>query len=286
MRTRRSADSRPTSVEWGPAPSDRASPESTRLESSVAALPVDTSNRPATLCSEEPRRGAGRARLAAAPVCGEAPPHVEPRRLQADALAFLIAALVAPLAGPILYGLLHGHARAVRVVDGSVYVAVPVLLAWQVLPAAWESRSLWMLVAVAAGLLVPTALERASHALQHLTDSVALTIGLSGLVLHTFLEGAALVPAQAGHQLAFVLAVTLHRIPVGLVVWWLLRPRYGSGVAAAGVGSILVGTALGYALGMEVLGSVTGQTAEIYQAFVSGSLVHVVFHQGRHDHAH
>ena len=25
---------------------------------------------------------------------------------------------------------------------------------------------------------------------------------------------------------------------------------------------------------------------ELYQAFVSGSLVHVVFHQGRHDHTH
>ncbi len=201
-------------------------------------------------------------------------------------MGFLIAAMVAPLTGPLLYRALHEHPRAVRVVDGSVYVAVPLLLAWQVLPEAWASRSLWMLVAVAAGLLVPTVLERASHALHRLTDTVALAIGLSGLVLHALLEGAALFPAQGRGQMAFVLAVTLHRIPVGLVIWWLLKPRYGVSAAAAGVASIVVGTALGYGLGMEVLGNVHGQGTELYQAFVSGSLVHVVFHQGRRDHAH
>lgn len=201
-------------------------------------------------------------------------------------LGFLIAALVAPLAGPLLYRTLHEHPRAVWVVDGSVYVAVPLLLAWQVLPEAWESRNLWMLVAVGAGLLAPTALERASHALHRFTDTVALAVGLSGLVLHALLEGAALFPAQGRGQVAFVLAVTLHRIPVGLIVWWLLKPRYGSSAATAGVASIVIGTLLGYALGMEVLANVHSQGTELYQAFVSGSLVHVVFHQGRHDHAH
>jgi zinc transporter ZupT len=201
-------------------------------------------------------------------------------------LIFLIGALAAPLAGPLLYGSLHDHPRAVRAVDVTVYVAVPLLLAWQVLPEAWERRSIWMIVAVAAGLALPTAMERVSHALNRLTDTLALTIGLSGLALHALLEGAALAPAQAHDQIAFALAVLLHRIPVGLIVWWLLKPRYGSGAAALGIASLIVGTALGYTLGVEVLGNAHGGAAELYQAFVSGSLVHVVFHQGRRDHAH
>ena len=41
-----------------------------------------------------------------------------------------------------------------------------------------------------------------------------------------------------------------------------------------------------YELGTGLLGDVHSSGAEIYQAFVSGSLVHVVFHQGRHDHDH
>lgn len=201
-------------------------------------------------------------------------------------LGYLIAVLAAPLAGPVLYRLLHDRPDAVELVDGFVYVAVPVLVALQVLPSAWEHRSLLVLGAVLAGLVIPTLMERASHRLHRHTDSMALVVGLSGLLLHTLLEGAALVPGPDGVEVAFTLAVILHQIPVGLVIWWLLRPRYGVLLAAGGVGSIVLGTLLGYGLGIEVLEGVRGEGAEIYQAFVSGSLVHVVFHQGRHDHRH
>ena len=71
-----------------------------------------------------------------------------------------------------------------------------------------------------------------------------------------------------------------------LRLWWLICPRFGSGWAAAGVGSIVLATLGGYVLGAEVLGGMHSAGAELYQAFVSGSLVHVVYHQGRHDHDH
>ena len=198
----------------------------------------------------------------------------------------LIAVLAAPLAGPLLYGLLHDRPAAARRVDAFVYIAVPFLVALQVLPSAWEHRSVLVLVALAVGVLVPTLVERASHVLHRHTDSVALVVGLSGFLLHTLLEGAALAPGEAGVPLPFALAVILHQIPVGLVVWWLLRPRYGTLAASAGVASIVLGTLAGYLLGAEVLGGLHGERAEVFQALVSGTLVHVVFHQGRHDHAH
>jgi len=163
---------------------------------------------------------------------------------------------------------------------------VPALVALQVLPTAWTERSVWILLAVVAGLAVPQAMERLSRALHRHTDSMALVVGLSGLALHALLEGAALVPREGGGGVAFGLAVVLHRLPVGLVVWWLIRPRYGATKAAAGVGSVVLATLIGYVLGYEVLGDMHGPGAHAYQAFVSGSLVHVVFHQGRHDHAH
>jgi hypothetical protein len=201
-------------------------------------------------------------------------------------VGYLIAAMITPIAGPAVYWLLHDHPRAVRAVDGFVYFSVPVLVVLQVLPAAWEQRSPLIIVAATAGLLLPAAVERMSHALHRHTDSVALMVGLSGLLLHTLLEGAALVPTDEGVPVAFALAVIVHQMPVGLILWWLLRPRYGVALAATGVGSIVVGTAIGYGLGVEVLGPMHGEGAELYQAFVSGSLMHVVFHQGRGDHQH
>lgn len=200
-------------------------------------------------------------------------------------MGYLIAALVAPVAGPLLYWFLHSPSRATRFVDGFVYLAVPALVALQVLPIAWEEGSPIILLVVGAGLLIPMLAERTSRLLERYTDNFSLFIVLSGLILHALLEGAAL--AHDGETpLAFGLAVLVHRIPVGLVIWWLIFPRHGAGFAAAGVGSVVVATALGYLLGIEVLGEAHGETAELYQAFVSGMLIHVVFHQGRHDHAH
>jgi zinc transporter ZupT len=201
-------------------------------------------------------------------------------------LGYLIAAALAPILGPVLYRLLHDHPRAVRFVDGAVYVAVPVLVAWQVLPHAIEDRSIAMIVALGAGFLVPAIIEQASHAFADQTDNLAIVVGLSGLVLHALLEGAALVPNASSIETPLALAVILHRIPVGLIIWWLIRPRFGRPLAAVGVGSLVLATVAGYGLGAELLAGETGTALELYQAFVSGSLVHVVFHQGRHDHTH
>ena len=200
-------------------------------------------------------------------------------------MGFLIAALAAPVAGPVLYGVLHDHPRAVRLVDGFVYLAVPTLVAWQVVPFAWEQRSVLAIAAVAAGLLVPVGMERVSHVFEDHTDKLALVVGLSGLLLHALLEGTALAPGSEAIAIPFALAVIVHRVPVGLVIWWLLRPRHGVLLASAGVGAIVLATAFGYGAG-ELLGGRPATGVELYQAFVGGSLVHVVFHQGRRDHRH
>jgi zinc transporter ZupT len=201
-------------------------------------------------------------------------------------LIYLIAAAAAPVAGPLLYWALHDHPKAVRFVDGFVYLAVPALLTWQVAHLALEQSALVVLAAAAAGLAVPSLAEQLSHALHRHTDKFALVMGVSGLVLHALLEAAALTPGQGEVAVAFALAVVLHRIPVGLVVWWLVRPRYGRMMGAIAIGALVGVTLAGYALGTEVLEAVHGAGGDLYQAFVSGSLVHVVFHQGRHDHTH
>ena len=118
-----------------------------------------------------------------------------------------------------------------------------------------------------------------SRALAPHTDNLAILGGLTGLGLHAFLEGAALTPEGT----SVTAAVVLHRMPVGLVIWWMLRPRHGFAAGALGIAGIGVATVAGYAAGAELL---HGSGVELYQAFVGGSLLHVVFHQSRHDHRH
>ena len=194
----------------------------------------------------------------------------------------LAGALAAPVAGALLYGWLHHRPGTARVFDGCMYVAVPALVAWQVLPHAWaEEQWLQAVVLLAAGAATPALVERASRALAPHADNLALAVGLSGLALHALLEGAALAPAGAG----FAAAVILHRVPVGLAVWWMLRPRHGFRGGTLGIGVLCAATVAGYALGAG-LGDGHGTGVDLYQAFVGGSLLHVVFHQSRRDHRH
>ena len=200
-------------------------------------------------------------------------------------MLFLVAALAAPAIGPALYGGLHAHPKAVRLVDGFVYLAVPLLVAWQVVPFAREDRGLVVPLLVLAGLVLPNLFERASRAFEAHTDNFAIIVGLSGLALHALLEGAAL-GSGGTVALAFGLAIVLHRIPVSLVIWWLIRPRHGTWAGVAGVAAIVLATLVGYLLAASLGSGEHGSGVEYYQAFVSGTLVHVVFHQGRHDHQH
>ena len=48
------------------------------------------------------------------------------------------------------------------------------------------------------------------------------------------------------------IGVILHRFPVGLTIWWLLRPL-GAGLAAGVLGILSASTVLGYGVGPELI---------------------------------
>ncbi len=139
----------------------------------------------------------------------------------------------------------------------------------------------WIVFGVmGVGAAIPVAVERISNNFYAHTDNVALTLGVSGLLVHAALEGAALVSGGTGFRLALI----AHRLLVGLMIWWLLRPRHGPLIASLGILTLVIATAAGYAVGSHMFGHGAGST--FYQAFVAGMLVHVVFCQCRGDHQH
>ena len=123
------------------------------------------------------------------------------------------------MAGALLYAWLHNRLGIVRLVDGFVYVAIPVLVIFHT----WTNQgNVWAFVALFLGVIIPFIIERLSQKLAPHTDNMALLAGISGLFLHAFLEGAAL---SIPKEVYFTYAVLLHRIPVGIMIWWLLHPR-------------------------------------------------------------
>ena len=195
-------------------------------------------------------------------------------------MAYLIAALAALAAGPILHAG-AGHRRGLApLLDGLSRTAIPGLVFLAFVPAAVGEGEWTVLVALVVGFLVPIAAEKSSRRATGPTHRLALLAGLSGFVVHTALDGAALATLPADAAPSFPLAVVLHRLPVGVGVWWLVTREMNTRAGIGALVALMLGTAAGYVFGGVVGGMASGSGAlTIYQAAVAGSLVHVVMHQ-------
>ncbi len=199
-------------------------------------------------------------------------------------MLWLVASVAGLFAGPLVLRAVRRARAVVDALDGYVVVGVAGLAVLHLLPHALEAAGWWAALAALLGLLLPMLTERVL-AVGH-GGLVALAV--AGLALHTAADGAAI---RMG-DLHLGLGVTLHRIPVGLLVWWAVGPRRGAALLVGLAGA----TCLGFALGGVVSTFVAAPALGAFQAFVVGSLMHVVVHhaspaqlhdhEAGHDHGH
>ena len=195
-------------------------------------------------------------------------------------MPYLIAALAALAAGPILDAGARRRRGFVPVLDGLVMAAIPGLIFLEYVPSAVEEGHWGVLLALLVGFALPVAVERTTRRASHRTHLWALLAGLSGFALHSALDGAALSTLPAGAPASLPLAAVLHRLPVGVAVWWLVAKEVNRRAGIASLAMLMLATLGGYALGGAVdrLALDSGVLL-LYQAVVGGSLVHVVIHQ-------
>ena len=196
----------------------------------------------------------------------------------------LLAGLLSLCLGPLICHLARAHGRMLILLDGFIFVTMPgVLFLSFLLPILirghWEAVFFGL-----AGIMAPGLAKRFFPGRADRVYLTALILGLLGLCLHSATDGA--VPgahasgAVSGWNL-LSLAVVSHRFPVGLTVWWLLRPGYGSWKAAGALVPILFGTVWGFFWGPGVLADPYGQSADWFQALTAGFLLHVTLQQTR-----
>lgn len=159
--------------------------------------------------------------------------------------------------------------------DGFVLTSVAGIVLADVLPHALSESGMWAVPLVLLGLLGPSLAERGLHRAAEHVHALALLLGMAGLVLHATLDGVALAHGDVRPQLA--MAVLLHRLPEGLTIWWLLRPRYGRLIAGLALGLVASATILGMSLGPSTVAD--SAAMGLIEALVAGSLLHVVVHR-------
>ena len=193
---------------------------------------------------------------------------------------YLVAALLAMVFGPLIYKLSARLPPLLAALDGFVLVSVGGLVFGVLLPDAVAVAGATALLATMLGMAVPTLVERFGGVSHGRVHAIGLVVALLGLFFHTVLDGAALAGGEDAHDHRGVLAlaVVLHRLPVGMIVWWLVRPTYGLKKALASIAFIVFGTFCGVLLRATPIFEVGGEVFAWFQALVTGTLVHVVLH--------
>lgn len=199
----------------------------------------------------------------------------------------LFLSLAALFSGPVLFPFFHARRHLYRLLDGFIVVVISGIVLVEILPEVMAHNAAGGILLLGLGLLGPTILERVFHRAARQVHRTALMIGVMGLIAHAFVDGVALceLPDAGGYRQSMLgFGIILHRIPVGLTLWWLLMPRYGKTIGLAGLIVMMAGTVGGYYFGTEMGHLVMGDGALLFQAFVAGAILHVVIHRPHESH--
>src|SRR3546814_7073765 len=143
-------------------------------------------------------------------------------------LALLLATLAALLSGPLLYGWAQTRSAVLAFLDGFLFSSIFGLVLFEAVPGTFSAGGWWSALFLIVGLLGPSLFEQGISRARREAHLAALLLAMLGLVAHSLGDGVALSSGGDAHlDIALPLAVAVHSVPVGLLVWWLLFPVFG-----------------------------------------------------------
>ncbi len=195
----------------------------------------------------------------------------------------LLATLAALMCGPLLYVVARLRPALLAFLDGFVLVSIAGLVLLEVVPGAYGDGGAWSFAFLALGAIGPTLVENGLQQARREAHLATLALAVLGLLLHSLADGAALAPSQGLHEghgharEALAIAIVVHSIPVGLMVWWVMAPVFGRRLPAATIALMCAGTVAGYVFGLELSSMLGARAFAWFEALVAGSILHVVF---------
>ena len=194
--------------------------------------------------------------------------------------------------GPLLSHFLHHQHKALKWLDRLTFIVIAAILFSHVIPESFEHAGWISAVFLLAGFGLPTLAEKALHRAAEAVHTATLGLGMLGLAAHGLLDGLSLtehsVLLSHGTLPALVL---LHRIPVGQLIWALLRPSFGLPITLLTLALVAVATLVGFFVGHNFAYLLHGVYFSLFQALVAGAILHVVLYRGhvhkhKHEHKH
>lgn len=193
-------------------------------------------------------------------------------------MKLLLLSTLALFVGPLLSRVLSWAAFALSAIDGFVLVLVFGIVLGVILPHACDVAGWPVFPLAVAGYFAVRQIERLHKVGGAAAHRVAVALGLVGFASHEFLDGVALAMGRSDHggEALLPLAIVLHRIPIGLSVFWLMRH---AGRGAAALLFVALSTVLGFALSQQVFAHADSAVVGVFQSLVAGALLHAVVHE-------
>ncbi len=192
-----------------------------------------------------------------------------------DVLLALIACLVLLIVGPWLDALIRKHVRTKFAYDRFILIAAGGFVVLHIFPESLATMGVVAFIPLLLGVCLPIVVEHTLHDGTRQMHLAVLALIVFGVGLHTFFDGFALsLPSQV-----LPIGIVLHRFPESVLVWQMLRGKK----PYAYLGLVAVGIAIisGYTVGRFYAEELHGSMLAAVQAFIAGSLLHVMFHGGK-----
>ena len=192
-------------------------------------------------------------------------------------MVYFSLAIAAFFAGVLVHPALHGKTRTLAMLDAAIVVCVVILVAFFMLPHTLEESGAVGILAIAAGFVLTSGLDRLSRASASSARPWAITFLISALVVHAAFDGAALalpMHHEGEASVGVIAGVLIHRFPLGMAVHHLLGPSLRMPLFAAFLLSLSTG--FGYLYADEALNNTAELVIHLLECFVVGMLIQVV----------
>jgi hypothetical protein len=174
-----------------------------------------------------------------------------------------------------------------RTFDRAIVIFLVVVVIFLLVPEAFEGLGWMSLGLIAAGYLLPGILEASVKKSAQTFHLISMLLALAGVALHALLDGAGLAGSHMQSSDGLALAIVLHRLGVGLVVWLIVQPAFGKRAAVAILFLIAAVTVAGFTLSEQLLPLAGQNSILIIQSVIIGTIIHSLIHRGhatQHDH--
>jgi len=191
----------------------------------------------------------------------------------------LFLSLMTLFAGPLLYQWMRQGGFIARAFDRVIVAVLALVVAFLLVPEALAGLGWFALVLMAAGYLMPGLLERSLARSAHTLHLISMALALVGMALHSMLDGAGLAGSGAQDNVNLAMAIVLHRLGVGLVLWLIVLPAFGRTAALAVLLFIAAATVLGYFLTEVMLPLADRDSVLLIQSLIIGTILHSLVHR-------